>query len=798
MTLEAKVAQLVGFMPAGISGHDEAADREQLREAIPHGVGAVSGILEMGAGDPMATARKIEVIQRYLVEETPNGLPALVHAEALNGFVYAGALQFPTPIGMAATFRPDHSRRAAEVGARQMSALGIQHAFSPVLDVSRDPRFGRVHETFGEDPHLCAAFGVAAVQGLQDTGVIATGKHFVAYAASEAALNMASVNLGDREIREVYATPFEAAIRDGNLSCVMNSYASIDGVPVAVDRRILSDLLRTELGFDGLAVSDYGSIERTLHMHGVGTGAEWVAGRALAAGLDVELPSMAVFGAVTAAVESGRLDVALVDRAVRRVLTLKDRAGLLASPRQFTVPDAFPASSAEVANARAAARDSLVLLSNDGTLPLAGGRVAVLGPFADKLRPLYAAYSGPAGYELIHDARVGWAGTMAGTPGDGPVEQDLVGDVPGALASRRRLVADDGLEAAVASLYPDGQTVAAALAATAPAGAVVAAVAGCDHLEDDLSGLPEAVAAAETADVAICVIGEKTGWVGDATGGEGRDRTSLELFGGQRRLLEAVAATGTPLVAVLLSGRPLDITWLTDVAAAIVVAWHPATYGAEEIAHALWGHENPGGKLPITFPRSVGHVPCYAGHRMGSGYRRVDGTEALNSHVDEDDSPAFAFGHGLSYTTFEIGALELSETVVPVGEDLCASVTVANTGDRRGDEVIQLYAHDLEATVVRPVSQLAGFCRVTLDPGESCRISMTVDTRALALWNIDGRWCVEPGRIAFTVGAASDDERDRREVELVGDELILPHRSAWLASVEVAPAGRDYARITKS
>ena len=787
LSLEEKVAQLVGYMPTALSGRGDAADLDTLREAMPHGIGAVSAIMEMGVADPDATARKIEVIQRYLIEETSAGIPALVHAEALNGFVYAGALQFPTPIGMASTFRPEHAHTAAAVAARQMSALGIRHAFSPVLDVARDARFGRVHETYGEDPHLCAAFGVQAVRGLQESGhgVIATGKHFLGYAASEAALNMANVNLGNRELRETYAVPFEAASRDADLAAVMNSYSCIDGVPVAVSRDLLTGLLREELGFQGVVVSDYGSVEMVRTLHGVGTDLTEAAIRSLEAGIDVELPTMVAFATLVEAGGAGILGEDVLDRAVERVLFAKARAGLLEGTWEGPRVAKYRATSDEIGRSQQIAADSLVLLRNEGgVLPLAPttGRIAVVGPFADRLRPFFAAYSGPAGMELIKYSATGAGGTMAGVS-EHDDDAGGVGDVGDAMASRIRLVADSEIEAAIRQLHPDARSIAEALGELAPHEVVVEVSRGADHLEPDASSIPEAVAAAERADVTVCVVGEKTGWVGDATAGEGRDRASLHLLGGQRQLLEAVAATGTPVVVVLLCGRPLDIGWMQDVAGAILLAWHPATYGGHAVASALWGDVNPGGKLPVTFPRSVGHLPMYAGHRLGSGYGRPDGGRA-HGHIDQAAAPTYPFGHGLSYTDFAIDSLRLAEPAVPVGGTITATVSVTNVGRCCGDEVVQFYGHDMAASVTRPVRQLVGFRRVTLEPGENSRLTLTLDSRVFALWDIDDRWRVEPGTIELAVARSSGDVCEARKLELTGSSIVLDGHSTFLGAVQ--------------
>jgi beta-xylosidase len=787
MTVEEKVAQLHGIFPMvyfGAAGPDPA----KVIELSPHGVGhlCMGGNL---AGEPGELVEILNSIQRVFVEETRLGIPAMVHNEALNGFAQDAATNFPTAIGLAATWRPDSVEAMASVASREARAVGVLHVLSPVLDVARDARWGRTHETYGEDPHLCAAFGVSFVRGMQQgdltAGVISTGKHFLGYSFTEGGLNQARSSASGRELYEVFALPFEAAIRDAGLGSIMNSYSEIDGEAPAGSVRILTELLRDTLGFEGAVVADYSAVERLIEPHHVAANAREAGILAVTAGLDVELPTRIGFDELPEAVATGEIEVAIIDQATRRVLAHKDATGLLDEPFADPVHArsifALPES---VALARAITDETLVLVENDGVLPLAADieTIAVVGPMADDMRSLFAAYTPASAVELGLAIAKGLGSTMAGVPGGdegvGRSPDPTLDAVTHAFHTVEEAAPREEIDARIRALYPDRPTVAAAIRRHTN----VVTVPGCGWTFEDESGIPEAVDAASGADVAVVVVGEKTGWVGDATAGEGRDRATLNLTGSQGLLVRSVIATGVPTVVVLVSGGALDIAADVEGAAAVLQAWHPGPHGGEAVADALFGVTNPGGKLPLSYPSTVGASPVYHGQFRGTG------ANTDRNYVDASTAAVWSFGHGRSYTSFTVSDLSLSATAVEAGASVTIECTVTNTGDRSGDEVVQIYTSDLVASMIRPVRQLAGFRRITLEPGESQRVAFEYDTSQLAFLDRHDNLIVEAGEIRVMAGTSSADLPLEMTLTLTGSET-LEHRRSFVTPSQVVVGG---------
>jgi beta-glucosidase-like glycosyl hydrolase len=789
MTAAEKIAQLGAWFAFRFVGPDGAVDGRRMAEIVPDGIGQISGAALIGGDDPRRLLRNVDAIQRFLVEETRLGIPAIVHNEALCGFMYGPATSFPTAINLAATWQPELARGMADVARRQMLATGVRQALSPVLDVARDARWGRVHETYGEDPVLCAAFGVAFVEGLQGDdlrdGVIATGKHFLGYGLSEGALNQAAVHLGPRALYEVFALPFEAAIREAGLASIMNSYSEIDGVPVAASPEVLNGLLRNELAFDGFVVADYGSIAYNLTKHFVAADEREAALLSLAAGIDVELPELRCYPALPAALADGELAEEMLDAAVARVLEAKFRLGLFEQPYgdEDDVVRAFVPTPGVDLGREIAAR-SLVLLENDGVLPLAARheKIAVVGPFADSLRLMFAAYTPAAADELNRYMAAGLSGSMAGVDIAG-IDIDTIGEV--IFGIRERGIPDAEIEAAVRRLYPEMPTLLEALRPAprrerddAAGKAAIEFRRGCHFLDRYDSEIESAVVLAKKSDVVICALGEKTGWVGQATGGEGRDRSSLRLPGLQADLLHAVCAAGVPVVLVLFGGRPLAIDELEWPPAAVLWAGAPGVHGPAAIADVLLGRAQPGGKLPISFPRGAGAVPVYAAAKSGSG-------ETAAGYVDSQPGPRWAFGHGLGYTSFRLSDLSLDPPVALADETVSVDVSVENTGPRAGSEVVQLYVRDRQASVTRPLRQLAGFLRVDLQPGEKRTVRFHLAVAQLALLDRHYRLVVEPGIVDVMVGTASDRLDLSAALAIDGDVTELEARGPFWADAAI-------------
>jgi beta-glucosidase len=697
---------------------------------------------------PRESATLANRIQRHRIEETRLGVPALIHEESTAGFTARDADQFPQAIGLASTWDPDLVERAARVIRTQMLAVGARQTLAPVLDVGRDPRWGRTEETYGEDPYLAARMGVAYVRGIQGDdlreGVAATGKHFLAYSVSEGGRNHKPVHVGPRELREVYARPFAAVIAEAGLASMMNAYNEVDGLPCGGSKAILDDLLRGELDFDGVVVADYFTTLLLIAAHRVAGDKAGAARVALEAGLDIELPALDCYGEpLRQAVEAGDVPVASVDRSVRRALRLKFDLGLFEAP---TVDEANASAVYQTAEQRELSREvatrSIVLLKNEGgLLPLAtdARKLAVVGPCADDMRLLQGDYSYPAHTEIMYANRDLDAGALL------PRSDDAAAFAPGPYYVPM-VTPLEGVREAV-----DGAT-------------EVRWAQGCSVLGDDASGIEGAVACAADADVAIVCVGGKSGLLADCTSGEFRDAASLALTGVQQRLVEEVVATGTPTVVVLVNGRVLALPWIAEHVPAVVEAWLPGEEGGRALAQVLFGMENPSGRLPVTVPRDVGHVPLHAGRKWSGG--SMPGSEARYS--DLEDTPLFPFGHGLSYTRFEYGDLAVTPERAAADGVIELTLDVTNAGDRPGEEVVQLYVHDRVASTTRPLQQLVGFARVPLTPGQCRRVIFQLDPTQLALYDPDMRLVVEPGEFEARVGASSEDIRARQTFRIEG------------------------------
>ncbi|MCM0638459.1 glycoside hydrolase family 3 C-terminal domain-containing protein [Cellulomonas sp. zg-Y766] len=720
MTLEEKLAQIVGFWEknegeavAPLQGEFEA--ERGLDDAIRDGLGHLTRVYGTRPVDAAERARWLWDKQRWFRDQTRLGIPALVHEECLTGLSAWGAATFPTPLAWGAAFDADLVTRMGALIGESMRTLGIHQGLAPVLDVIRDPRWGRVDECISEDPYLVGTLGTSYVRGLQSAGVHATLKHFVGYSASQSGRNFGPVHAGPRELADVLLVPFEMGVLDGGVRSVMSAYNEIDGVPVAGNDEILTTLLRDRWGFDGTVVADYFGVAFLQLLHHTAADLGQAAGQALAAGVDIELPTGdAYLQPLAAAVRAGAVDEALVDRAVLRALAQKEDLGLLDATFEDEPPTEVDLDSpAHREVAALLAERSLVLLTNDGTLPLAAdARVAVIGPNADRAAALFGCYSF-LNHVLAHHPDV------------------VVGiETPTVLEALRRE-------------HGDGVTYAR----------------GCAVDDDDRSGFDEAVAAAGAADVAVLVVGDHAALFGRGTVGEGCDRDDLELPGVQRELVEAVLATGTPVVLVMLTGRPYAVDWALGRCAAAVQAFFPGEEGGNAIAGVLTGRVNPSGRLPITLPRSAGAQPYSYLHPALGG----DGDVTNLSTV-----PTLPFGHGLSYTSFTRTDLRVAPGASTCG-GLTVTVTVTNTGSRTGADVVQVYGKDVVASVTRPVAQLLGYHRIELAPGQSADVELAVPAARLAFTDRSGRRVVEPGELEVWVGASCAQRDVETSVVLTGD-----------------------------
>jgi beta-xylosidase len=730
MTLEEKIAQL-GSVWMGASGDGDGVapmqdqffsyDQPPFETQIKNGLGQLTRVFGTRPVDAAAGVRALASLQARVAGANRLGIPAVAHEECLTGFAAWGATIFPTPLAWGASFDPALVGEMSAAFGATMHAVGVHQGLAPVLDVTRDYRWGRTEETIGEDPYLVGAIGTAYVRGLQASGVQATLKHFAGYTASRAGRNMAPVSMGPREFADVILVPFEMALRLGGARSVMPTYIDIDGVPASADPGLLTTLLRDTYGFDGLVVSDYYAVSFLELQHAVAGGQGEAAALALAAGLDVELPGTRCFGEpLLELAAAGGVPVADIDRAAARVLRQKLDLGLLDpgwSPERDqgpagqagTVCDFDPPAQRDIAGRLA--EESVILLKNgaDGAgpaLPLAPGvRVAVVGPLADEPLAFFGCYSMPRhlGHQLGADGAGGRAGVEVATLLD--------------------------------ALRAEGVT-------------VTGHARGGDVRSPDQSGFAAAVASSRAADVIVAVVGDEAGLFGHGTSGEGCDITELKLPGAQEELLHALADTGLPVIAVLVTGRPYALGGVAGRLAAIVQAFFPGEEGGTAIAGVLTGRVTPSGKLPVEIPRDAGAQP--------STYLRSKNAER-HGGSSVDPTPLFAFGHGLSYTTFSYADLALSADTIATDGTVEISCTVRNAGQVAGTEVVQLYLGDPVATMVRPVRWLAGFTRVALEPGEAAHIAFQVHADRTSFTSRDLTRIVEPGTIAVNVGGSSDE-----------------------------------------
>ncbi|NJP74409.1 glycosyl hydrolase [Streptomyces sp. C1-2] len=759
MTLEEKIAQLFGvWVGASDQGGEVAPHQHDMEEAVdldallPNGLGQLTRPFGTVPVDPALGALSLARTQRRIAATNRFGIPALAHDECLAGFAAWGATAYPVPLSWGAAFDPDTVRRMAAAIGRDMRGVGVHQGLAPVLDVVRDARWGRVEETIGEDPYLVGTVATAYVQGLESAGIVATLKHFVGYSASRAGRNLAPSSVGPRERADVLLPPFEMAIREGGVRSVMNAYTDIDGVPSAADEELLTGLLRDTWGFEGTVVADYFAIAFLKTLHGLAGDWAEAAGAALRAGVDVELPNVKTYGApLLDAVADGRVPEALVDRAVRRVLSQKAALGLLDAdwnPVPAALDGTDPGDPAALrgridldgpenrALARTLAEKAVVLLSNDGTLPLERPRrIALIGPNADEPVAVLGCYSFPQHIGVRHP------GTPLG------IELPTLRDT-------------------LAAEFPEAE---------------LTVVRGTGVDDGDLSGLPEAVRAAQEADVTVVVLGDRAGLFGRGTSGEGCDVGTLALPGAQQQLLDALLDGGTPVVTVLLAGRPYALGRAVGESAAIVQSFFPGEEGTHAIAGVLSGRVNPSGRLPVSVPRDPGSQPStYLGARLA----HVSGVSSI------DPTPAFAFGHGLSYTRFDWADLVVEAGQADTDGEFALSFTVRNAGDRQGVEVVQLYLHDPVASVVQPVQRLIAYTRVDLEPGEVRRVRITVPADLASFTGRDGRRVVEPGVLELRLAASSADPRLTAEVTLTGAERHVDHTRRLHATVVQEAAAR--------
>lgn len=751
MTLDEKIAQLGSYWSYEILENGEFST-QKASKLLNFGIGQITRPGGATGFSPKQTAKLVNEIQKFLVNKTRLGIPAFIHEECLSGYMTKGATIFPQMIGIASTWQPELCEQMTSRIRDQMKTLGIHQGLSPVVDVTRDPRWGRTEETFGEDPYLVLSMGVSYVKGLQSdnikNGVVATLKHFVGYGVSEGGMNWAPAHIGERELREIFLLPFEAAIKEGKAKSVMNAYHELDGIPCGASKKLLRNVLREEWNFDGIVVSDYFAINSIMDYHKVASDKEQAAIKALTAGIDVELPAFDCYKEpLKKAVESGKLPITFVDDAVKNILRLKFEMGLFENP--FVDLEKVP-ENLDLAEDRKLAYEiavkSLVLLKNDGILPLIRDnypikKVAVIGPNANSARNLTGDYTYLTHLETL--------------------EQDAFG------TSAMKGIEFSESELPITTIYE------ALKEKLIPLGIEVSYSKGCEINDKDKSYFTEAVNLAKSSDVAILVLGDKSGLTKDCTTGESRDSSTLKLPGVQLELLREIKKTNTPIILVLVTGRPYSLEWADKHVSAILEAWLPGEEGGNAIADIIIGNRIPGGKLPISFPYHAGQIPVFYNHKPSGGRSHWWG-----DYVDYPTKPLYPFGYGLSYTTFEYSNLEITveETNVFI------SCEVKNIGQFEGEEVVQLYINDEVASVTRPVKELKGFKRINLKPNETKKITFELPIEVLAFYDENMKFVVERGSFKVLIGSSSEDIRLRGNFYIKDDISVNEQNKKFFSS----------------
>lgn len=730
MTLAEKIVQITAVWDdkAKIFDAKGEIDPAKIAAVFPDGIGQLArpsdargpvSPREVPGRDVRGTIRLVNALQNYALTKTRLGIPVIFHEEGLHGYAALGATSFPQAIALASSWDPDLVREVNTVTAREIAARGVTIALTPVVDVAREPRWGRIEETFGEDPYLVGEMGVAAIEGLQGKGratmlapnkVFATLKHLTGHGQPESGTNVGPAPIAERTLRENFFPPFENAVRRTGVSAVMPSYNEIDGIPSHANVWLLHDILRGEWGFKGAIISDYYAIDDLKSLHHIAATNEEAARRALAAGVDADMPSGGSYSTLAAAVQAGRVPMSAVDDAVRHMLTLKFRAGLFEHPYADADKAAALTNNAEAqALARKAAERTIVLLKNDGTLPLklpdagaAKPTIAVIGPNAAVAR-------------------------LGGYYGQPPVTVSILDGIRAKVGTRANIVAAQGVKITV---NDDWWADKVELADPAENRKLIA----------------QAVEVAKSADQIVLAIGDteqtsREGWAKTHLG----DRDSLDLVGEQQALFDALKALGKPITVVMINGRPLSIVKVADGANALIEGWYLGEQGGNAMADVLFGDVNPGGKLPVTIARSVGQLPNFYNAKPS----------ARRGYLFDTTDPLFPFGFGLSYSTFDMGAPQLGASTLKAGQPLVVHVPLRNTSTRAGDAVVEVYVHQQVSSVTRPIKELKAFKRVTLAGGAATTVDLELPARAFEMWDAQMHRVIEPGAFDIMVGPDS-------------------------------------------
>lgn len=767
LSFDEKIAQLVGYNPAHWSS-------DNLEQDYKFGVGQVSLLVGTEKNSIEEIAEYQRTLQKKIMSLSPHKIPALFHVETLTGLKLPGATSLPTGIGQAATFNPQHQKEVGSLIREQSKAVGASLAFSPVLDISRDSRFGRQGETYGEDATLASSMGVSLVQGIQEGNQVASvAKHFLGYQGAEGGIHAATSDIPERSLQEVYAKPFQAAITLGNMKGIMPCYSAINSEPVSGSKRLLTNLLRNDMGFSGISLSDYGAIREIYERHHVEESHAMAGRRALFAGIDQELPSKQCYRPEY--FEKWIDDKEFmnkIDESVLRVLTVKFELNLFEDPFALDIDElqAIYSSKRSSSIALKSAQESLVLIKNNGTLPLkkVNQKIAVIGCHGDSIRSLFGGYS----YMSTIEKNFGVRNTMAGVVTDGKSRN--VDCYKGSLVEKEH----PDVETFARTVSPNTKSLYGKMISLTPENNITYSY-GYPYVGNDCQYHDEALEVAKKADVIVLTVGDKYGTGSTASSGEGIDSTNINLPSCQEIFIEKASTLGKPLVVVHFGGRPISSDAADKYADSILEAWNPGEFGGEAIAAALFGVYNPSGKLPLTVAYNAGQIPIYYNHLNGSSYHQNNGG-AFEGYMDCPHEPRYYFGHGLSYTKFEYRNLKIKND----GNCFEVILDIENIGEVFGEEVIQLYCKDRQASMVRPNMELVGFYKIQLNNGQVKQIKFIVDYSQLAFLDENMKWKIEAGDFDILVGSSAKDIRLTGESRIVKDQFINGQTRSFFSKVE--------------
>lgn len=782
MGIEEKMAQVSCIFPFG----EEYLDYESIEKKTPFGIGQVSTLEMRRIKTLEEAARWQRNVQAIVIQNSPHHIPAIFHMEGLCGAFIQDAASFPSGIGRGAGWNPELEEKIGEIVSRQEAACGITHVLAPVLDISRDSRMGRQGETYGEDPALASAMGAAYAKGVQKKETAgrraeSVAKHFLAFHNSQGGIHGTHSDTPARTLEEIYGKPFQAAIRESGLKGVMPCYCSIDGEPVHSSGRLLTRLLREEMGFEGLCISDYGGVGNAHNVQHIGESKAEAGLMCMEAGLDMELPSATGYNEeLRHQFENGEADIRVLDKAVLRVLEAKFRMGLYDNPYalQGEALQAVFYDENDRQVSLQSAKESMVLLKNKGALPISRetGKVALIGPHADSPRKFFGGYT----HLCMMESTYAIANSIAGVSGVIQADAEQIKTIKGTNIQSDETEAFDAI---LQRQKPVCRSLLEELKIQMPDTEIIYAY-GYPIAGNEQSGFAEALAAVEEADIVILTLGGKHGTCSMASMGEGVDASNINLPECQDAFIKLAAEYHKPLIGVHFDGRPISSDIADAYLDAILEAWNPSETGAEAVAGVLLGDDNPGGKLPLSVAYHAGQIPVYYNHPYGSAWHQGESIGFAN-YVDLPHTPRYFFGHGLSYTQFRYSDFEISKEEIGAFECVEIRFKVKNVGSRKGDEVVQLYLKDRFASVTRPVKELAGFKRITLEQEECKTVIFTVDASQSAFLDRDMRWKIEKGVIEAQVGSSSEDIRLRGEFRIREDAWIQGRDRAFYAKTRM-------------